>query len=418
MQTDSILNIERAVLSTIIFDPKRVYELESLKIDDFYHPFHQALYKAMIELNEQDKPIDEEFLKEQLQKSNNFDEIIFLDVLSTTPISNLGIYAEEIREHSKALKIKELVLKIAKNIDEDTTNVNSAISYLEAELENLQKSDRSVAKKQKLSDMLNKHTQPTITYGTGLEFLDNVLGGGFELGQLVTITGEQESGKTQLVNQILFNIASGFKCLYFSLEFNERQLIEYTKKKIKSCNLSFDRFDNINVITDEMTTGNIDDILIDIKQEYRENGTKFVVIDSQMMLYEDDTTLKYSTSEERITSIFRKLHNLSKKLDICILLIAQSSKEDNKSRKIEIFGSKKAAHLARVMIHINYDREKDAEEQNGTREIFIAKNKQNGKIAKIQVFFDKERLEFIEKNTLATTKNEIDLSQLTAYDVI
>jgi len=399
MQTDSVLNIERAVLSTIIFDPKRVYELESLKIDDFYHPFHQHLYKAILELNEQDKPIDEEFLKEQLQKSNNFDEIIFLDVLSTTPISNLSVYVEEIREHSKALRIKELALKIAKNIDEDNANVNSVINYLETELENLQKSDVSIKDEDiSLKDMLSQKTAPKVVYSTGLEFLDKVLDGGFEMGQLVTITGEQESGKTQLVNQILFNIAQGFKCLYFSLEFNKRQLIEYTKHKIKTCNFDIDRFDNIKVITDEMTTGNIDDVIIAIKQKYRKYGTKFVVIDSQMMIYEDDENNKYTTSEEKITSIFRKLHNLSKKLDICILLIAQSSKEDNKSRKIEIFGSKKAAHIARIMIHINYDREKDAEEQNGIREIFIAKNKQNGKIAKIQVFFDKNRLEFIDCN--------------------
>jgi len=51
------------------------------------------------------------------------------------------------------------------------------------------------------------------------------------------------------------------------------------------------------------------------------------------------------------------------------------------------------------MIHINYDRNKDAEEQSGKREIFIAKNKQNGRLAKIQVFFDRERLEFREDST-------------------
>jgi len=125
MKTDSIINIERAVLSTVVFEPVRLYELESLRTDDFMHPFHQSLFKAMLSLNEQDKPIDEEFLREQLQKSNSFNETLFLDVLSATPLSNVNAYVKEIKEHSKAVKIRELALKIAKNIDEDNSNVNS-----------------------------------------------------------------------------------------------------------------------------------------------------------------------------------------------------------------------------------------------------------------------------------------------------
>ena len=58
------LNIERAVLSAIIFDPQIFEELAAkLKAHDFYLPFHQHLFSAMEELAREDKPIDEEFLK-------------------------------------------------------------------------------------------------------------------------------------------------------------------------------------------------------------------------------------------------------------------------------------------------------------------------------------------------------------------
>lgn len=45
------LNIERAVLSSIIFDPQTYEEIAAkLKPHDFYLPFHQYLFAAMEEL--------------------------------------------------------------------------------------------------------------------------------------------------------------------------------------------------------------------------------------------------------------------------------------------------------------------------------------------------------------------------------
>ena len=45
------LNVERAVLSAIIFDPE-IYEevVAVLKPEDFYLPFHQHLFASMEEL--------------------------------------------------------------------------------------------------------------------------------------------------------------------------------------------------------------------------------------------------------------------------------------------------------------------------------------------------------------------------------
>lgn len=50
------LNIERAVLSAIIFDPQIFEDIAtSLKVKDFYLPFHQYIFKAMEELAREDK---------------------------------------------------------------------------------------------------------------------------------------------------------------------------------------------------------------------------------------------------------------------------------------------------------------------------------------------------------------------------
>jgi len=126
-------NIERAVLSTAIFEPVKFEEIAvQLKPEDFYHPFHQNLFTAMEELYKSDQPIDEEFLKEKLIKKNQFDEAAFLDVIAyTNPLANVYVYAKEIKQKAKykqaiLQKIKELINNSATIIPLHHTNKPNA----------------------------------------------------------------------------------------------------------------------------------------------------------------------------------------------------------------------------------------------------------------------------------------------------
>jgi len=408
----NILNIEKTILSTILFEPEIIDTIE-LEENDFNDTFHKKLFKTIISLKNKKKPFEIEFVKKEF--GQNFDEEKVIDIISTTPISNIFAYIEEIKIYNKIKHLKQIAYNILKEIENDNSNIAQLTNYIETEISNLQKNNIN-QKDIFLSDLLNEKEKKTILHSTGIDWLDEIFDGGIELGQLITITGEQEAGKTQLINQILFNISNNFKSLYFSLEFNKRQLINYTKKKKRTCKLSKKTLNNIIIITDENTTGDINDIIWEIKQKYKKYSVKFVFIDSLMMLQDD--LGKFATMEEKISSIFQKLHHLSKQLDICIFLIAQSSKEDHKTKKIEIFGSKKAAHLANIMIHIFYDKNQDAKDNKGKREIFIAKNKQNGKITKIDVFLDKEKLEFFTKDNLKNDQNNLNITILEDEDEI
>ncbi|MBN2824789.1 MAG: hypothetical protein JXQ76_05665, partial [Campylobacterales bacterium] len=78
------LNIERAVLSSILFDPNTYEEVAAkLSSQDFYLPFHQHIFTAMEQLSIEEKPIDDEFLRQRLLKEKHFDEGAMLDILSS-----------------------------------------------------------------------------------------------------------------------------------------------------------------------------------------------------------------------------------------------------------------------------------------------------------------------------------------------
>ena len=204
MQTEQMINIERAVLSTAIFEPVRLYELESLRIDDFTHTFHQSLYSAMLALDKADKPIDEEFLKEQLQKSNQFDEVAFLDVLSATPISNLKTYIEEIKEHSKTKQIESILLDAKKRIADEQNSI-VILDHLKQQIEKIEQ-QQEVDTYPKINIVDTIFQEP--------ENLDFILKG-FEVGTIGILTGQGNTGKGFLSLMLSFAIADTTEKLNF-----------------------------------------------------------------------------------------------------------------------------------------------------------------------------------------------------------
>ena len=129
------LNIERAVLSAIIFDPQIFEEIASkLKGQDFYLPFHQHVFSAMEELAREDKPIDEEFLKSKLNSFGNYDEVALLDILASNPISNTDAYLGEIKSRATKRSLATLATTIKKVTIEDDLPVEEVMDLVEKKL--------------------------------------------------------------------------------------------------------------------------------------------------------------------------------------------------------------------------------------------------------------------------------------------
>lgn len=95
------INIERAVLSTIIFEPATLETVQAiLTVDDFVLTFHKYVYNAVCRLAEAGIPVDEEFVRQYLMKHGKMDEASMLDILATNPIANIKAYATEIKDLS------------------------------------------------------------------------------------------------------------------------------------------------------------------------------------------------------------------------------------------------------------------------------------------------------------------------------
>ncbi len=230
------LNIERAVLSAIIFDPE-IYEEIAAKLSpqDFYLPFHQHVFLSMEELSREEKPIDEEFLRSKLVSMGKFDEVAMLDLLSANPISNTSAYLTEIKAKSTKRALATLATEIKKVTIEDDLPAEEVMNLVEKKLyeitQNNTNEDFRESKEITLSmmDEINRlkalGNSKLIGTDTGFKNLNDKTSG-FGKGDLVIIAARPAMGKTALVlNMALKAIERNEGVAFFSLEMPAEQLM-------------------------------------------------------------------------------------------------------------------------------------------------------------------------------------------------
>ncbi|HEY9130029.1 MAG TPA: replicative DNA helicase [Sulfurovum sp.] len=199
------LNIERAVLSAVIFDPEIYEEIAAkLKPHDFYLPFHQHIFAAMEELSTEEKPLDDEFLRAKLTSKGKFDEVAMLDLLSANPITNTAAYLQEIKAKSSKRALATLATEIKKVTIEDDLPAEEVMNLVEKKLyeitQNSTSNDFRESKEITLSMMAEierlKSLGNSKLIGTDTGFRNlNDKTSGFGKGDLVIVAARPAMGK-------------------------------------------------------------------------------------------------------------------------------------------------------------------------------------------------------------------------------
>ena len=282
------INIERAILSTILFEPSTFEDIVgSLKPEDFYLPFHKVLFESMIELEREQKPIDEEFLKKELEKKKRFDEEAFFELLSTAPLSNISAYLEEIKDKSikrELLKLTTEIKDVAVEQDlpsEDVLDIVQKKLY-EISLDATTKEFRDSPEMTKstiehILAMKEKGNTGVIGVDTGFREL-NFLTSGFTPGQLIIVAARPAMGKTAFtLNLAQKALDDDQGVAIFSLEMPAEELMirmlssktSIPLQNLKVGNMTDEEWTNLTRATDEMAKKKFfvdDDGLININQ--------------------------------------------------------------------------------------------------------------------------------------------------------
>ncbi|MEA1915142.1 MAG: replicative DNA helicase [Campylobacterota bacterium] len=236
MDKTYVLNIERAILSAILFDPSIIDDVsEVLEDKNFYLKNHQLIFKSMLELHNNNMPIDEEFIRKDFKDKSIIDRVL-LDILAANPITNITAYLKEIKNEAVKRELSSYAIEIKQMVDDESLHTDQVIDNVQNKIYSIStnastsilKDGKILAKEymdhlEKIKKRGNLHVTGEIT---GFRELDH-LTTGFNSGDLVIIAARPGMGKTSLLlNMLQKNLDAGKGVIIFSLEMPSDQLVQ------------------------------------------------------------------------------------------------------------------------------------------------------------------------------------------------
>jgi replicative DNA helicase len=447
---DNLYNLafERSILSSIVFEPQQFDELSSqLKKDDFYLPAHQDIFASMLSLLQKDQPIDEEFIKKELQRAKKFDEQIMLEILSANPISNTKAYVNEIKDKSLKRHLLTLTTEIKRVTVEEQLSSAEVIDIVEKKLyEITQESQTSDFKDSPkmvydtmayIKEMKERGNNVLVGVDTGYHEL-NKMTTGFGKGDLVIIAARPAMGKTSFIlNTVNSLIIQGKGVAFFSLEMPAEQLmlrllsiqtsIPLQKLRVgdmddnqwSSLNGAIDRMNGTKLYVDDQGSININQLrskLRKLKNQHPE--IEIAVIDYLQIMMGVGTQDRHL----QVSEISRGLKMLARELNMPIVALSQlnrglESRNDKRPMLSDIRESGSIEQDADIILFVYRDdvylykeekeREKAAkadgkeftptyvEREEEEAEIIIGKQR-NGPTGHVKLVFQKKLTRFVD----------------------
>lgn len=449
---DSIysINIERAVLSSIFFNPEELEDvLGVLKPKDFYLPAHKAIFEAIVKLHSEDMPIDEDFVRNRVDKKDVNDGVL-LEILSANPITNTAAYVKEIKDASVKRELATLATTIKKVAIEDEISANEALDTIQGELYKISTNSAT----SELKDMQTV-TSDTLAYiekmkklgnryligqTTGFEALDKKTTG-FNEGDLVIIAARPAMGKTALVlNMALKNVEQKKGVIFFSLEMPAEQLMlrmlaaktsiplqnlrkgDMDDKEWSILSAAFDDLNSKKLFVDDGGSININQLRARVRKlaQIQENNISLVIIDYLQLMQ----GLGNKDRHQEVSDISRGLKMLARELKIPIVALSQlnrglESRPDKRPMLSDLRESGAIEQDADIIMFVYRDdvykqrdearKEKEAKDKGEDykskfidkpieeAEIIIGKQR-NGPIGTVKLDFHKTLTKFIDKD--------------------
>jgi len=193
---------------------------------------------------------------------------------------------------------------------------------------------------------------------TGISTLDEALGGGIVLGQVILLSGEPGIGKSTLLLQVANALAKqGKKVLYITGEESSTQ-VYLRGERINAVDK------NILILADT----NLENVLNQIEN----TNPDFIILDSVQTIYSPELESS-AGSVSQVKEVSARLTEIAKQKNIPVILIGQVTKEGN------IAGPKVLEHIVDTVAHF------EGERGNAYRVLKVLKNR-FGSAGEIAVF--------------------------------
>ena len=426
------IEAEQSVIGAMIMDREAItVTSEIISGDDFYSRQYGVVFDAMVELNDEGKPVDVVTLSDKLKEKDVPPEVSSLEFLKD--LLNANFTSANVRYYANIVAEKATLRKLIRLNEEIANTCYTGKESLETILEDTEKRVFELVQKrntgefvpirQVVMNAMDKIEQASRNSGnvTGLAtgFLDlDFRTAGMQPSDLILVAARPSMGKTAFVLSMAKNIAVNFRnpVALFSLEMSNVQLVnrlisnvcEIPSEKIKSGQLADYEWQQLDyklrdlldapLYVDDTPSLSVFELRTKARRLVREHGVKIIIIDYLQLM--NASGMSFGSRQEEVSTISRSLKGLAKELNIPIIALSQLNRgvenregEEGKRPQLSDLRESGAIEQDADMVCFIHRPEyykiytsADGSDLRGMAEIIIAKHR-NGAVGDVRLRF-------------------------------
>jgi len=383
-----VLEFEEAVLGALMLEKDAVHTvIDILKPDSFYNDAHGKIFKAILSLSLEHKPIDIHTVTQQLKINGEIELVGGSFYLAQ--LTNKVASTAHLEYHARIIAQKYIqreLIRVGSNIQtrafEESDDVSDMLDQAERELFNIAEGNikREVSRidvviREAIHQIEESGKRPDGLSGvpSGFTELDR-LTSGWQASDLVIIAARPAMGKTAFVLSMARNTAVEHKrpVAFFSLEMSSIQLVnrliisetELSSDKIKNGKLKdyewaqleskIRNLEDAPIYIDDTPALSIFELRAKLRRLVMQHKIELVIIDYLQLM----TAGIQASREQEVSSISRSLKAIAKELNVPIIALSQLN------RSVEMRAGDKRPQLSDL-------RESGAIEQDADMVLFI-----------------------------------------------
>ena len=441
---------EQSVLGAIIIDPKLINSTQEVLLpESFYRGAHQHIFRAMMELNQDEREIDAVTLMDKLIQEGRLNEAggaEYLGELSTVvpTTRNIDYYIDIVYKHAAKRRLIQVADSIAKDGYNDELDLDSVLSDAERRILDLSNTRQSEGFKEirdilgdvyENAELLDQNSGQTPGIPTGYRDLDQMTAG-FNRNDLIILAARPSVGKTAFALNIAQKVATNeaqYTVGIFSLEMGADQLAtrmicssgnvdsnrlrtgEMTEEDWNRFTIAVGKLSRTKIFIDDTPGIRVTDIRSKCRRLKQEHGLDMIVIDYLQLIQGSGS--RYSDNrQQEVSEISRTLKAIARELECPVIALSQLSRgveqrQDKRPMMSDIRESGSIEQDADIVAFLYredyYNRGDDEDDDdgsgfepqtnddNGEIEIIIAKQR-NGPTGTVKLHFMKQYNKFTD----------------------
>ena len=351
------LEAEQTVLGAILLENAALNKvLEILTREDFYRESHRKIFRAILDLSDQNEAIDAITLTDYLRRKSSLESVggatYISELLNCTPTAaNVRHHAKIVREKALLRNLITIATEIVTEAYDERDNIDDLLDQAEHKIFAI--SDRrpgssfvnmKEAVKQGFDLIERLYEKKELVTGVSTGFTDlNKLTAGYQPSDLIIIAGRPSMGKTAFALCTAQHVAIEQRgtVAIFSLEMSKEQLVlrmlcaeaRVDAQKLRTGFLSREdwekltrsagRLSEASIFIDDSASSSILEIRAKARRLKAEHDLNLVIVDYLQLVRGSGDA---ENREKEISEISRSLKALAKELRVPVVALSQLSR--------------------------------------------------------------------------------------------